>query len=912
LARSDKKGKSREAILAEWGSRDLTAQYVEASDTFGIDHLVQQVVGILEAGRSVILRGATGVGKSAVVRAVAHHLAHHPLPVDDCRILQLTFRLKLARLKQPDEIGNAFSELIDTLAALRHPPIPAFTDGDIVASFVLGSVMAAAPIRLGRPVIFEASPAAVSSLMEDDSELEEDFVVVHVDEPDLETTRRIVLGWTGLSSGLKPIESGAVDEAVYLGQRFLVRSQFPKKAVDLLTQTSAVTSEPSVTREAVLERFCHVHRTPRWLVDPREPLDLGQLEARLHQELLGQTEGVESALSLMSMMKTGLSDLRRPFGVFMFVGPTGVGKTHLALILAETLFGSRDRLVRINLGDYSIDDGRKLFGDPDGYTLAQRRGYLTQAMLGYPFAVLLLDEFEKANPALFDRFLPLMDEGVFVNGASETISCRSMIIIATSNAGAEVYRGAGLGFLGEQDLSSKVRMVEQRIRDQFRFEFLNRFDGIVHFLPLSRADTRVIAERELDRMRQRPGLLRYDLQLRVDESVLDWLAVHGYHPDFGARFLKRTIERSATRALAEAIVRHHPRPGSKVELMVRANRIVARIEEPAAPKPARIEVEAKPGGGPRTLEPQAIASRARVLLDRLTDREADRSHLLERINTEGFWDGGEDRDAVLEQYRDLDVLVGIEKRLARPIEVFLEAMDQPDFAEQPNARAMMGQALSALERWEERESLEGPRRLWLVLSGVDLHRPPVNWMKSLVRTYVQFGRRNDLRIEAEAIEPHHNGVRRVVLEVEGSGAHHYLAGEAGQHRMRLAHRPDQVLRVDLVPRSGHHPASAVRECTKRDSGFGFAAAYEGQLEVPDLGITTSVLGREAPTLAQLVPDLAEAIRTWSPQPEVVRTYGEGGGNVRDPRTGALVPNRQVSKGRLEPFRDAYHRLRTTA
>ena len=331
----------------------------------------------------------------------------------------------------------------------------------------------------------------------------------------------------------------------------------PRKAIDLLASTAVTArSEGNVSTGDLLERFCQVHHTPRWLVDPDLGVDLDELDERLRDQLLGQDEAVSAALSTVALIKAGLSDLRRPFAVFLFVGPTGVGKTHLAQTLAAELFGDRSRMVRINMGDFTGPRGAEsLFGDPDHHAPASRRGVLTARLMGRPFGVLLLDEFEKAHAAIHDRMLPLIDEGQFTNGAGELISCRSNIIIATSNAGAEVYRESALGFTTPGDLRAKREELERRVRQEFRFELLNRFDRVVHFNPLTRDDIRELARRELLRLKDRPGLRRANIGLQLDDAVLDWLAGHGYDAHYGARFLKRTIEREVTTAIADALVR---------------------------------------------------------------------------------------------------------------------------------------------------------------------------------------------------------------------------------------------------------------------------------------------------------------------------------------------------------------------
>src|SRR5262245_16991274 len=340
-------------------------------------------------------------------------------------------------------------------------------------------------------------------------------------------------------------------------------------------------------------------------------------------------------------------------------------------------------------------------------------------------------------------------------GAGETVSCRSSILIATSNTGAELYRGKALGFVTPAALAAIDREVDRKLAETFRFEFLNRFDHIVHFHPLTREDIRVIARRELEDLCRRPGLLSAGLALEVDESVLDWLALHGYDAQHGARALRRTAERHAAVAIAEAIVRRRPPRGAVLELAVRRNRIAVEVIPRAPPQrvpTAAREVVALPfGASDRHVAADATRVRAeaeRLLgtmegrLAALEQQRAERADVLAALNADGAWDAGGRAEELLARYRELDVTVRVAERLAAPILALKDLVggggdgadggggdgedrdgrspDEPDAPGELEALARrLETAARAARQWDERLAEEDAGGAWLVIARVD-------------------------------------------------------------------------------------------------------------------------------------------------------------------------------------------------
>lgn len=710
-----------EEVLDQWLERDLSAELDRLPRAFGVESAVDDLAGILTSGRNVLLVGEAGVGKTALVYELIWALARTDFPavgsltpgtsgadndatgdglgrrLGTTRVVQLSVALRLSRLKRQNQIFEALANLMDALPRLEQPVIPFFRDGDLIYQLALAAQLETFCLRLTRPMIVEGRPGPMNAMLENYEQLEQHLVVVPVEEPDVERTTTCLTHWASARK-LPPVHAEAVEEAVYLTHRFLARARLPRKAIDLLTNTPA--GGDQVTADDVIERFCRVHHTPRWLVDPKLPLDIDALEERLRYALLGQDDAVSAALSAIALIKAGLSDMRRPFAVFLFVGPTGVGKTHLGKILAHELFGGAERMVRINMGDFASPRGPDaLFGDPEHHLPANRRGVLTQRLMGRPFGVLLLDEFEKAHQTIHERMLPLIDEGEFVNGAGEKISCRSSLIIATSNAGAEVYRESALGFTTPADPDTKREELDRRIKETFRFELLNRFDRVVHFTPLTREEIRELAQRELASLQHRPGLRRRGARVQVEEAVIDWLADYGYDARYGARFLKRTIEREVTTSIADALARPSDPGQSTLELDVRRNRIRARFAPAPVSRSSPLSPTANaPHAGTEGLSSAALLERARPRLDEFDAAVTERDRLLSEMAAVDFWDDEEGRVRVIERFRTLDVSTRIAQRFARPITALREAVDERT---EPSAM-LLESAARSLREWEER------------------------------------------------------------------------------------------------------------------------------------------------------------------------------------------------------------------
>ena len=907
-------------VLKDWIERDLTAEGATLPQAFEVDEQVRLLADVITAGRHPVVNGPAGVGKSALIYELIRR-GDLPAPLAGKRIIQISLRNRMSQLLKADEMRPAFQKLVEVL--LAEPEIaPFFRDLHLAYEFDLEPQLQVLGMRSTSPILGEADGAVLEQMFEGTPDLEQHFIGLPIREPSLPLMEKILAAWAAAQEKKgKVFREEALHEALSLAHRFLARTNHPRKTLDFLqTVASLVPPGRPVTESDIVDRFYQTHRVPRFLIDPEMPFDVDATEKNMNARVLGQTDAVRTVMRMISLIKASLSDPRRPFGAFLFVGPTGVGKTHIAQMLAELLFGSRDRMIRINMADYpGADDADTLFGNPDGFNLRLRRGNLTLRLASHPFAVLLLDEFEKAHESVHDRFLQLVDEGQFINGANETIPCRSLIVIATSNAGAEVYRRGPIGFTTPTELVELDRELDRLLFKHFRVEFLNRFDQVVHFHPLTREHIRTIAMREIEELRERAGLKSRGFPLEVDEEILDWLTAHGYDPHFGARFLKRMIERHVTTVLAEAIVRERLEKGSKIALSVRSGKVVASVVARPRPEKAAVTMPLGKVAVKQVLDRKALATEAELVLARAQKRLAEletqkreSSDVLAEMNGEGFWKDPVHAQSVLAKYRALDVAIQTGTRFAETISRL------PDLREQALGRSALVPAFArgleaaarALAQWEERAAEEGASAVWLQLRTIDPLEDGSAWLCDLAEMEVAWCKRLNLAAEIAALGLTDESLTRIVLEVEGSGAAAYLAMEAGIHRLHRAERTDLRVRVDVIAK-GRIPDDGLRHVTrvkrKHDlaTRVGLDLAFQSKLRLPDRGITIDLYANRAETLAHLTQDLENAPERVA-TPPVARAYADSGSGARDPRTGAVVPRyKDVMRGRLEPLLEGF-------
>jgi ATP-dependent Clp protease ATP-binding subunit ClpC len=537
-----------------------------------------------------VLVGEAGVGKTTIVEALALRvvMGKDPQVLAGKRIVELNMGSLVGGTKYRGDFEKRISGLIEE--ARSHPEVLVFIDelhtvvgagkgeGTMDAADLLKPALSRGDLRcIGATTI-----ADYRRYIESDPALERRFEKIIVNEPSPEETLAIL-------RGIKPkleehhqvqITDSALEKAVNLSIRFDGDHQLPDKAVDLVDKAAARTQIPALSMRldkkendrpekddvgAVEHRAAVTELTIAQVLSDKigVPIEiitglmegvaqsrLLELESTLKKRLIGQDEAIERVCQRLLLAHSGLERRRGPLAVFMFLGPTGVGKTELARLLSELLFGSKSDIIRVDMSEYMEEHSvAKLIGSPPGYVGYDEGGQLTGRMRSNPYSIVLLDEIEKAHPRVLDLFLQVFDDGRLTDSKGRTIDAKNAIFVMTSNIKEDTLRDTPQIYDGAR----KPEGIREKLRRVMRAEFLNRIDEIIMFKSLSKQDVKRILKPILNEICVNVTR-QHKVTLQVEVEAEEFLAQAGYSPDFGARELQRTVEKLVQIPLSRLIL----------------------------------------------------------------------------------------------------------------------------------------------------------------------------------------------------------------------------------------------------------------------------------------------------------------------------------------------------------------------
>ena len=350
----------------------------------------------------------------------------------------------------------------------------------------------------------------------------------------------------------------------------------------------------AVNAEDIAEVVSAWTKIPVTMLTEDENKRLRTLEEELHRRVIGQDDAVSAVARAIRRGRTGVADPDRPIGSFLFLGPTGVGKTELCRAMAYVMFNDENAMIRLDMSEYMEQyTVSKLIGSPPGYVGYDEGGQLTEMVRRKPYSIILFDEIEKAHPDVWNTLLQILDDGHLTDAQGRTVSFKNTIIVMTSNIGAREITGkSSLGFARNEESEEERR--EQNIKNRvmeavkmtFRPEFINRLDEVIVFHPLKQEDVRRIAYLQVEKLTAR--MRKQGIRLNVEDSAVELMAEKGYDPAFGARPLKRTIQSMLQNAVADEILAESPSDqdelivtGSEEKVQVKVRRKEERKEEPS-------------------------------------------------------------------------------------------------------------------------------------------------------------------------------------------------------------------------------------------------------------------------------------------------------------------------------------------
>ena len=572
----EKKEEEQVSPLQEFGY-DITqaAREGRLDPLVGREDEIQRVIQILGRRRknNPMLVGDPGVGKSAIVEGIALKIVNDDVPsvLAGKRLISLDLGSIVAGTKYRGDFEKRLKAIIKEVS--ESPDVILFIDefhtivgaggasGSLDAANMLKPALARGDIQcIGATTLDE-----FRKNVEKDGALDRRFQKIVVEHTDIAHTtsilHRLKTNYEKHHNVIYTEE--AIEACVRMSERHITDRCLPDKAIDAMDEAGSMVrlKNPKktgrVSAEDVAKVISKMTGIPSGRVAESEGGKLMKMRQKLQERIIGQDEAIEKVVRAIQRNRAGIKDPGKPIGTFIFFGPTGVGKTQLAKSLAEYLFDSEENMIRLDMSEYMEKfNVSRLIGAPPGYVGFEEGGQLSERVRRKPYCVVLLDEIEKAHPDVFNLLLQVMDEGRLTDSNGRTISFRNTIVIMTSNVGSRELDeyGSGVGFntAGKNLRSNRKSILEKAVRKAFPPEFINRVDEQVFFRALDKEDIEKIIDIELKGLKQRVSEAGFNLN--VTPSAKRFVADAGYDPSYGARPLKRAVQRHIEDPVSEQII----------------------------------------------------------------------------------------------------------------------------------------------------------------------------------------------------------------------------------------------------------------------------------------------------------------------------------------------------------------------
>lgn len=533
---------------------------VEQQEAYGREKEMEQVINALKNNfnKNILIVGPSGVGKTALVWELAYQMKMQRIPGI---IWETTAATMIKELSQ----DTGWKSNIEYLTKELTKSQDFLFIRNLLELFEVGKYENN-PVSIAdylKPFISRGEINVISECTEEEMAYIElhapnylsNFQIIRIAEPTEQLEDIILKKVKSIASSQQIlIKEEAIREIIRLTKRFSPYAGMPGKPIwsleNLLLNANLLSDKKfEITSKEVIEHFCEETGIPIFIANPSVAMDVKAVKRDFESKLYGQKQAVDAVVNLLVQVKTALSKANKPIASLLFVGPTGVGKTELAKLLAKFMFNSRSKITRFDMSEYATPyDVIRLIGIGN-----QSDGLLTAAVKREPFCVLLFDELEKAHPNFFDLLLQILSEGRLTDSKGNLVNFCSSIIIMTSNVGAQAFQHNKIGWKTDLEKEDIMQHFLSAVQKHFKPELYNRIDQIIPFLPLSKENIRHLIEREFELIRRKEGLVSREVILNIDESIYNFIIQKGYSAKFGARQIQRTIREELLIPLAKEL-----------------------------------------------------------------------------------------------------------------------------------------------------------------------------------------------------------------------------------------------------------------------------------------------------------------------------------------------------------------------